>query len=54
MLATACFRGVTDPRSTTPLGRLGESLTELRANVRVGTHVFVDVDTSQLRAYSVE
>lgn len=33
---------------------LGESLTELRANVRVGTHVFVDVDTSQLRAYSVE
>ena len=27
MLATACFRGVTDPRPTTPLGRLGESLT---------------------------
>ncbi len=33
---------------------LGEDLSALRRNVKVGTHVFVDVDTSALRAYSVE
>ncbi|MGO2037101.1 MAG: ABC transporter [Brevibacterium sp.] len=33
---------------------LGGSITELRANVRVGTHVFVEVDTACLHAYSVE
>lgn len=33
---------------------LGEDLPALRRNVKVGTHVFVDVDTSALRAYSVE
>lgn len=33
---------------------LGATITELRADVRVGTHVFVDVDTSALHAYSVE
>lgn len=33
---------------------LGEDLRTLRRNVKVGTHVFVDVDTSALRAYSVE
>ncbi|GAA1860767.1 hypothetical protein GCM10009813_22460 [Brevibacterium marinum] len=33
---------------------LGGSLPELRANVKVGTHVFVEVDTSALHAYSVE
>lgn len=33
---------------------LGATITDLRTNVRVGTHVFVDVDTSALHAYSVE
>ncbi|RBP67093.1 hypothetical protein DFO66_102146 [Brevibacterium sanguinis] len=33
---------------------LGESIAELRANVRVGTHVFVEVDTAGLHAYSIE
>lgn len=33
---------------------LGSSIAELRANVKVGTHVFVEVDTSALHAYSVE
>ena len=33
---------------------LGESIATLRANVKVGTHVFVEVDTSALHAYSVE
>lgn len=33
---------------------LGEDLPALRRNLKVGTHVFVDVDTSALRAYSVE
>ncbi|MGO1325053.1 MAG: ABC transporter, partial [Brevibacterium aurantiacum] len=33
---------------------LGESISALRTNVRVGTHVFVEVDTSALHAYSVE
>ncbi|MCM1011034.1 ABC transporter [Brevibacterium sp. XM4083] len=33
---------------------LGATLAQLRAAVRVGTHVFVEVDTSALRAYSVE
>lgn len=33
---------------------LGGSIAELRANVRVGTHVFVEVDTAGLHAYSVE
>lgn len=33
---------------------LGESMAQLRANVKVGTHVFVEVDTSALHAYCVE
>lgn len=33
---------------------LGASIAELRRNVRVGTHVFVEVDTSALNAYSIE
>src|SRR5699024_12502570 len=33
---------------------LGSTIAQLRANVRVGTHVFVEVDTSALHAYSVE
>lgn len=33
---------------------LGASISELRTNVKVGTHVFVEVDTSGLQAYSVE
>ena len=33
---------------------LGESIAALRANVKIGTHVFVEVDTSALHAYSVE
>ena len=33
---------------------LGATITELRENVRVGTHVFVEVDTSALHAYPVE
>ncbi|MGR6090932.1 ABC transporter [Brevibacterium sp. CSND-B09] len=33
---------------------LGATISELRANVKVGTHVFVEVDTSALHAYPVE
>ncbi|WP_181275122.1 ABC transporter [Brevibacterium oceani] len=33
---------------------LGSTVAELLANVKVGTHVFVEVDTSALHAYSVE
>ncbi len=33
---------------------LGATITELRANVKVGTHVFVEVDTSALHAYPAE
>ncbi|HJF75298.1 MAG TPA: ABC transporter [Brevibacterium linens] len=33
---------------------LGATIAELRANVKVGTHVFVEVDTSALHAYPVE
>ncbi|TSI13248.1 ABC transporter [Brevibacterium aurantiacum] len=33
---------------------LGDSIAALRANVKVGTHVFVEVDTQALHAYSVE
>ena len=33
---------------------LGATITELRENVRVGTHVFVEVDTSALHAYPVD
>ncbi|WGP05962.1 hypothetical protein QFE97_17890 [Bacillus subtilis] len=33
---------------------LGTTISELRANVKVGTHVFVEVDTSALHAYPVE
>ncbi|MGO3066802.1 MAG: ABC transporter [Brevibacterium linens] len=49
------------PRSRTPaIGfgvlhpGLGATITELRTNVKVGTHVFVEVDTSALHAYPVE
>lgn len=50
----------TAPESSSPRGfgvlhpGLGASISDLRANVKVGTHVFVEVDTSQLHAYSVE
>src|SRR5699024_6878636 len=33
---------------------LGSTIAQLRGDVRVGTHVFVEVDTSALHAYSVE
>ena len=33
---------------------LGTTVAELRANVKVGTHVFVEVDTTALHAYPVE
>lgn len=33
---------------------LGSTVSELLSNVKVGTHVFVEVDTSALHAYSVE
>ena len=55
----ADLAGVTD-RPTDQAGfgvlhpGLGATITELRANVKVGTHVFVEVDTSALHAYPVE